>query len=86
VSWLLAKEILERNPEKATTLREKLGAIGWKIDLTRLFPADAKVDELFFPRRSEHDAYVEIRSIQQSATKSILIIDPYLDGSVFTLL
>jgi hypothetical protein len=42
--------------------------------------------ERFFPPNTEHDAYVRVREIVHEAKKSLNIIDPYTDGTVFTLL
>jgi hypothetical protein len=86
VAWLLTREMLVRYPEKEGELSQRLSAIGWKIEETKLSPSDRKVDELFFPERSEHDAYVELRGILNSATRSIFVTDPYLDSSILTLL
>jgi hypothetical protein len=42
--------------------------------------------QVFLPAGSAHDAYVEIRRIVQSATSEILIVDSYVDGTIWTLL
>jgi hypothetical protein len=42
--------------------------------------------EKFFPKGSQYDAYVKIRELFRAATKSIVIIDPYLDETLFPLL
>jgi hypothetical protein len=42
--------------------------------------------ESFFPNNTEHNAYVRIKEIIHEAKKTILIIDPYTDDSLFTLL
>jgi hypothetical protein len=42
--------------------------------------------EKFFPKGSQHDAYVEIRSIVKQAQVSVTIIDPYMDSSMFIML
>lgn len=42
--------------------------------------------EAFFPKGSQHDAYVEIRGIVRQAQSSVTIVDPYMDGSIFALL
>ena len=60
--------------------------IGWRIDGGALVPANEPVRELFFPQDSQHDAYVHIREIICHARRSLRIIDPYLDGTVFTIL
>lgn len=70
----------------AEKLNEGLAQIGWTVDAGRLVPTAREVRELFFPKDSQHDAYVEIRAIFQRVTNSIIIIDPYIDGSLFSLL
>ncbi len=42
--------------------------------------------QVFLPAGSAHDAYLEIRKIIQSATSEILIVDSYVDGTLWTLL
>ena len=42
--------------------------------------------EVFFAKGSDHDAYVHIRSILQTAKTELFIIDPYMDGSIFQVL
>jgi hypothetical protein len=42
--------------------------------------------EMFFVKGSDHDAYVHIRSILQTAKAELFIIDPYMDGTIFQLL
>jgi hypothetical protein len=48
---------------------------------------DAGIEhEVFFVKGSDHDAYVHIRSILQTAKADLFLIDPYMDGSIFQLL
>lgn len=42
--------------------------------------------EELFPHKTEHSAYVRIREIVHEAKKMIQIVDPYTDGTLFTLL
>lgn len=63
-----------------------LKRIGWNIEHNSLVPVGADVKELFFPKDTQHDAYIEIRKIFQEALTSIYVIDPYLDSSIFTVL
>jgi len=42
--------------------------------------------QAFFAKGSEHDAYVHIRSILQTANHQVFIIDPYMDSSIFQVL
>lgn len=84
VTFIVARELAKRG--YAENLNEALNAIGWNINGDRLIPADQSVRELFFPKGSQHDAYVEIREILQQATATVLIVDPYMDQSTLTLL
>ncbi len=42
--------------------------------------------DAFFPKGSQHDAYVHIRSILGTAREDLFVIDPYVDGSIYQLL
>jgi hypothetical protein len=42
--------------------------------------------QVFLPAGSQHDAYVEIRSMLQSGTSEVFVIDPYIDGTLWPLL
>jgi hypothetical protein len=42
--------------------------------------------EVFFVKGSDHDAYIHIRSILQTAKADIFLIDPYIDGSIYQAL
>ncbi|OOG84037.1 hypothetical protein B0E41_11380 [Hydrogenophaga sp. A37] len=48
-------------------------------------PDSANVKELFFPKGSQYDAYLEIRAVLQTSKKSITVVDPYVDQSVLQL-
>lgn len=84
VAYIVANEVASRG--SADQLGSALREIGWVINQGRLAPDGATVRELFFPERSQHDAYVEIRGIFQRATASITIVDPYVDQSILTIL
>ncbi|HLJ91409.1 MAG TPA: hypothetical protein VKZ53_31710 [Candidatus Angelobacter sp.] len=47
---------------------------------------DSNLQHTFLPAGSQHDAYVEIRRIIQQATTEILIVDSWVDHSLWTLL
>ena len=49
-------------------------------------PVTSTVHQLFFPQGTQHDAYVYIREIVRKAGSSLFVIDPYLDGTIFTIL
>lgn len=84
IAYVLAGELATRG--LGEKLDVALRAIGWRIDNGKLAPDAEPVRELFFPTRSQHDAYVEIRRILQAAIKLITVIDPYLDQTILTLL
>lgn len=42
--------------------------------------------EHFFTKGATHDAYVKIREILRSASNSVIIVDPYIDDSIFQML
>lgn len=86
VAWIVTSEILRKNPTLETEISKSLDLIGWKIVSGTLQPAYVEVSEIFFPRGSVHGAYVKIRTILQSASESLIIIDPYLNSEIFTLL
>ena len=86
VAFIVASEILAAWPLIREQLQDRLAKIGWGIESGRLAPIDQNVRELFFPERSQHDAYVQIRTLLQRVTKSLTIVDPYLDQSILTLL
>ncbi len=44
------------------------------------------VTEIFLPPGSQHDAYSYIRQIVSTATREILIVDNYVDSTIFSLL
>ncbi|UCG69533.1 MAG: hypothetical protein JSV09_00470 [Thermoplasmata archaeon] len=81
VSHIIAAE-LSLYP-RTDDLNIALKRIGWTIENDSLIPIDAEVKELFFPKGTEHDAYVEIRKIFHETSKSIYIVDPYIDSSIF---
>ena len=74
VAHIVASELSDRG--HADTLNATLEKIGWRIEQGRLIPTRADVKELFFPRDTQHDAYLEIRRLFQNAKSSITIIDP----------
>ncbi len=84
VVFIVVSELSDRG--HADTLSANLGKIGWRIEDGCLTPSRADVKELFFSKDSQYDAYVEIRNLFQKAKNSIVVVDPYLDSSVFIVL
>jgi hypothetical protein len=84
VAFIVAGELATRH--LGAEINAALVQIGWELRGNALVAVGSSVRELFFPDGSHHDAYVEIRNIMQGASTSIAIIDPYIDGSMCTLL
>ena len=63
-----------------------LSDIGWQIEGDRLSPKDETVRELFFQKGTQHDAYTQIKTLILSAERSFMLVDPYLDGTIFEIL
>ncbi|MGO9611733.1 MAG: hypothetical protein ACLPX5_01690 [Dissulfurispiraceae bacterium] len=84
VAFIVASELSGKG--YADSLSVNLGKIGWHIEDGYLTPSRADIQELFFPKDSHHDAYVEIRNLFQKAENSIVDDDPYLDSSIFIVL
>lgn len=86
VSWVLTRDLLNKHPEKEEALRARFSDIGWRIDTGKLAPAFGPVRELLLTQGTEYDSYLAIKKIFQEARQSIAVVDPYLDGSFFTML
>ncbi len=82
---VVAAELISRDESVAERLRECLSQIGWDFIEGRLVASSEEAAERFLPSGKPHDAYVEIRRIIQSAQQSVAVIDPYLDGSILSL-
>lgn len=83
LAYVVTGELVQRG--HGEKLERALHAIGWRLESGKLIPDSDPVRELFFPTQRQHDAYTEIRSILQTAKKSIDLVDPYVDQSVLTL-
>ena len=84
VVYILAEELSNRG--LGDQLDPDLQRIGWKMETGTLSPGNETVRELFFPHRTQHDAYVHLREIILGAEHTVRIIDPYLDETIFALL
>lgn len=58
-------------------LRGALEQVSWKLP---------NASRTFFPAGSQHGAYTEIRGVVKQAKREILIVDSYVDDSLWTLL
>ncbi len=84
VAYIVAFELASRGHSDA--LNANLKRIGWRLEEGHLIPTASDVKELFFPKDTQHDAYVEIRRLFQKAKASITVVDPYMDSSIFIVL
>lgn len=84
-AWIIATHIGHRDTNLGEKLNASLFRIGWKVDPEHLTPITIEAKELFFPTRTQYDAYLEIKKIFQKATRSATIIDPYIDETIFQL-
>lgn len=84
VSYTIVAELVKMG--NIDSLNNDLNRIGWSIAEDKLVPIEADVKEVFFPKDSQHDAYVQIRQIIQEMTNLITVIDPYIDSSIFTVI
>jgi hypothetical protein len=85
VAWIIGTA-LAKQTDIADDLKNALSHIGWKLELDRLTTDDIDIKEMFFSKGKQYDAYVGIKSILQQATKSVTIVDGYLDNSIFLML
>jgi hypothetical protein len=60
-----------------SVLRSVVEQLRWKLP---------DPQQVFMPPGSQHDAYVQIRSIIQQATTDLLVIDPWVDETLWPLL
>jgi hypothetical protein len=86
VTFIVASEFIQRYPDKKDELNKRLSAIGYQIKGNKLLKGSTEVSEFFFPTKSEHDAYVKLREIIGKAKQKVVIVDPYLDSTIFDLL
>jgi len=59
---------------------------GFRPLLTGAEEAQPAEGEAFFVKGSDHDAYVHIRAILQQAKGELIIIDPYMNGTIYQVL
>ena len=86
VAWILTRELLLHHPETEEPLRAKFAEIGWRIDCGKLVPGSSPIQELLLTQGTEYDSYRAIKQIIREAKLSIAVVDPYLDGTIFTML
>jgi len=67
----------ERLAKMVAVLKSTVDQLRWKLPNPK---------QVFLPAGSAHDAYVEIRNIVELTTSEIVIVDSYVDGTLWTLL
>lgn len=92
IAEMLVHELINRGRDSLAEkvlahLSISLGNIGWAIDGNgTLSTQDSTLSERFFPPGSPFDAYVAIRDILETADRTIVIVDSFLSGSLFSTL
>lgn len=86
VCHITANELIKCNEEIHVNLKKHLNNIGWDINENGLSTTNVDIMEMFFPQGKEHDAYVKIRDILNTANHEVSVIDPYMDSTIFTVL
>lgn len=71
------QRFLKRVEDSVAVLQGAVANLRWML------PDSAQI---FLPAGSEHDAYVEIREIIRRVTREILIVDTYVDQTLWNLL
>lgn len=86
VASVVANEVASKAENHATKLNAALAKIGWKLESGELNTDSVSIRERFFPKGTEHDAYLQIRNILRKAQSVVVIIDPYMDSSMLQML
>jgi hypothetical protein len=87
--WELARSLAKRMMEKNLHLvQERLDGVGWQFDGTEFHPIETGGvrEHVFFPAGATHDAFVHIRSLFKHARHELLVIDGFIDTSLFEFL
>ena len=63
-----------------------LALAGWKVQGQELVIGSPELREMFFPKGSQWDGHVVLRSVFNEAQHNLTIVDPYTDGTVFQML
>lgn len=85
---------IEHFPELVKTMMDvdfKLRMAGfdvfpWEGAAMKPWDISSGAKEVFVPPAHEHEAYVKIRDIVKEGANSLLVADPYVDGTLFELL
>ena len=68
------------------TVANGLAMAGWELRDTGFVVRSPETREIFFPSGSPWDAFVVLRDLFAEAKKSIVIVDPYCNTTVFEML
>jgi hypothetical protein len=68
------------------TIAEALAKVGWKIHDGELVVDTPDLREMFFPKGSQWDAFIVLKSVFAEARKQLIIVDAYADHTLFDLL
>jgi hypothetical protein len=73
-------------PDTRARAVEALSLAGWQVRGDELAVGSPDLREMFFPKGSPWDAHVALRGVFNEAQDSLMIVDPYTDGTVFQML
>jgi len=85
-SYIIAERLVAIDVGNQDRLNGSLNNIGCRIEDGKLMAELPEVRELFFPPGSQYDAYSGIKSIIDLAQDSIMVVDNYVDPTLFTML
>jgi hypothetical protein len=81
-----AQSIIQKYPEKSNEINERLNRIGWAYIDNEVQPNTDNVTEQYFKKGMVHSAYSQIKRIISTAQDEVIIVDQYVDGTIFELL
>jgi hypothetical protein len=81
-----AQSIIQHYPEKLKEINDRLNRIGWAYIDNEVQPTTDDVTEQYFKKGMVHTAYSQIRKIILTAQDKVIIVDQYVDGTIFELL
>ncbi|KPD19650.1 hypothetical protein ADM96_04150 [Burkholderia sp. ST111] len=77
---------LEKEPDVLDAVCSALRPIGWDIRDRHLAASDEAIREIFFPKGSQWDAFVVLRSVFDEAKSDLMVVDSYCDRTLFQYL
>ena len=67
-------------------LSQRLNVAGWELRDTGFVVRSPETREVFFPKGSQWDAFLDLRNRLARAQERIVVVDPYCDATIFDLL